>query len=1380
MLAQDLAESLPGSAAVIKIDTDELPLFETLIPTSKGSITISPPLDEDGRGAYVSNNCAPMASKKSFHSRIYHWSKEAITVVLAVRISYALNATQEWKKSAPSFAEQDAAARLALADFEELSFRDRAAADCFGSGAESTSNVWCYLTHGKSQLESVFRRGHGVIIVSPRACENLLRAIQGMGPLARFDNLYLEEVKALTQMLFTKVLPDATAIGALKVLAMERARRVFSFCADWLFDTACSSLMLFLVPDRPHKVFHVTKSRPHMTREICFFYEKGLNDAEAVVYGTPAFDLLFNKILACCLRHRDFSVWMHINYETSAVEMYAELAQLGIPALLITGGCDDDDKERVLTDFDKESVGKQVVISTAAVTVGNNFERNFSVCVVIQGPHASGPIEAGQSAGRATRSVVPECNFILWLIKGSPPKPDEKLTPLSIAKKSIEDLRVEKMRYANKSKFSLEMVNPLLLEVSAVNKAYELNKLSHCALLAHTLVDYKPGWTRVDPSSITLPTRLAEISDGDARATLQAAKPLPLDQIQKIDSLRPDQKMALGYTQLVTAVQEKYTSGAPDISYAMAEKDVLDTCSGMFKHPHLSDTFVRNLKLSGLDKQTIRAWKAARHFSKLSAFTAKQLLTVEKFEDQLNLSACHLSLGSRRVHLARTLLKSVADDGEKVGLYTRLPERIDGLEQACVLIGVSCLSVQNQTLTTDSPIVRLLQLDKMGVADITVMQMTKRLRVLIDVIAGDARTGSTHDLWSCISSLLALICVEAEVTKDRKMTVEEQAGWQARNECQGGFLASQLNIDTAATDEADALLNEMFGEPSEAGSEPTSASTCTDLVELAPLSPATKRQKKDKGVLSKVKLEGAALRVPTEIQIHRRVFFFEDNGDLLDARKGRCVEDGVYTPANPKKGIADQVTANVTGVDFVPQWRVFSAELGDSIATRALLGRQMPLAKVEHDIAALTSCTTDEAAIGLTDEQRTVFLNAAKGQGIKRSLHVTETDGCVYMNEPIPVGPFNKQLQKLRKQKQQYQNRLCNPKLLEQYEKASKSARKRIDREYEAKVMHWMGPKSTSQLQWLEAVDEKAAAPAGGIRWLQVVYQKKMGIGRLTPTYPSLCTCQSELRRKLMKSVAHDWDIVSCHNFLGEAVVRGFLKLNPEEILPTLYRYNCSRAADVLAGRDSSENMFLNSIAEWYGVSVGEAKFGPLVVLNQGTIGAWLKDLDPPRQAPAKGDHPDLISLSADALVLRKLFFKHADELFPHNAFEGLKTRLCAKYADGSLESTEKMEKKLFSYCMQHFESVALKICTDVSARYGLPPLTFIYDGFLQLHVEGNGAGTSKAVKRDAESALKDYFKSPIYLTEKAFYDPSDEDGGIDEDMIISPAGGEGVEERTA
>ena len=75
----------------------------------------------------------------------------------------------------------------------------------------------------------------------------------------------------------------------------------------------------------------------------------------------------------------------------------------------------------------------------------------------------------------------------------------------------------------------------------------------------------------------------------------------------------------------------------------------------------------------------------------------------------------HLTLGSRRVHLARSLLKSAAADGGKVGLYTRLPERIDALERASTLIGVPCLAIQSQFLTADASFVRLLQLDKMGV-----------------------------------------------------------------------------------------------------------------------------------------------------------------------------------------------------------------------------------------------------------------------------------------------------------------------------------------------------------------------------------------------------------------------------------------------------------------------------------------------------------------------------------------------------------------------------------------------------------------------------------------------------------------------------------------
>ena len=1363
MLVGDLATSLPRSVELVPVDGDTVPKFDVEIPRSEEQppVTIAPPVSSDGRGGYVSNVCAPMASKKSFHARVHAWSKRSISVVIAVRVSYALNALQEWRESVPTDGDGDAAAREALADFEELSIADRCATEDFGPGASARSSIWCYLVHGKRQLEELFRAGQGVCIVSPRASIGFLRAIRDMGPHVRIDNLYVEEVKALSQMLFTKVLPDATAIDALSALAMERSRCVFSFCADWLFDPASANLMQYIVRDRPHLVFNIREARPHMHQDVAFFYEKGLDDAEEAVRGAPAFNSLYDKMLACCLLHRDFDIWAHVNYEKEAIRMYTRAIQLGIPSLLITGDCDDDDKERHLTDLDKESVGKQIVFSTATVTVGVNLKRNFSACIVLEGIGASGPIEAAQSAGRRARSKVPECNFIAWFIKGAgPPKEEEALTPLAMARRAIETSRLEKMRFAQRSNFASEVVHPLLLEVKAVNKAYEMDKRSHCALAAHTLVDYKPGWKRVDSSALALPLRLAALQDAIVCATLEAAQPLPIDQIQKIDSLSDDQKMMLGYQQLIKMATEKFEAGGIE-SYPTAEKDVLDTCGGMFAHAHLSDTFVRDVKLSGLDKQTVRAWKAARHFSKIAAFTPKQLLVVQEYEDRLNLAACHLGLGSRRVHLARSLLKAAAADGAKVGLYTRLPERIDALEQASVLIGVPCLAIQRQVLPEGSPFLGLLQLDKMGVADVIVSKTLKRLSVLIDAIAKeDAGGGSTKTLWSAFTSLLALICVEAVVVKDRKMTVEEQKDWMARNECTSGFLASKL-VDTTVNDEGDAMLDEMCG-TSELST--STASTCDPVDALPP----PKRAKKDKAQ-GQTAREGANLRVPVEIELRRRVFYFDADSNLLDARKARCVKDGVYKPANQKPGTASQELA-VTGVDFVADWRVFSAELGESITTRKLLARQMPLATVEHEISALIPRSM-EPAFHLTDEQRAVFTTAAAGQGIKRALHVNELDGCIYMNEPIPAGPFERELKRLRAQKKRFGNRMCSPKLLDEYRKASKADKKRLDREHEEKTQDWMGPKHTSQLFWLEAVNEKATEAAGGIRWLPVVYRKKMGMGRETASYPSLQCAEGELRRKLMKGVAHDWDIVSCHCFLVEAVVRGFLGIDPQVFIPTLYEYNCTRAADVLSGRKSSENEFLRSIADWYGVTMGEAKFGPIVLLNQGSTATWLKGLDPPRDMPAdQGDHPKLTSLQAEALTVRKLFFRHAATLFPGDAFEGLRQRLRSECVGDSLASTEKMEKKLFSYCLMHFESIALKLCTDASAKHGLPPLTFVYDGFLQLHVEG-GAGKAEAVKREAEAAMLAYFKSPVYLIEKPFYNPGDgdEDDGIDERLIVAP-----------
>ena len=75
------------------------------------------------------------------------------------------------------------------------------------------------------------------------------------------------------------------------------------------------------------------------------------------------------------------------------------------------------------------------------------------------------------------------------------------------------------------------------------------------------------------------------------------------------------------------------------------------------------------------------------------------------------------------------------------------------------------------------------------------------------------------------------------------------------------------------------------------------------------------------------------------------------------------------------------------------------------------------------------------------------------------------------------------------------------------------------------------------------------------------------------------------------------------------------------------------------------------------------------------------------------------------------------------------------------------------------------------SAKHGLPSLTDIYDGFLQLHVEG---GDTAAVKRDAEAALLAHFKSPLYLIEKPFFQAAgiddEEDDGVDHTLIVPPA----------
>ena len=109
-------------------------------------------------------------------------------------------------------------------------------------------------------------------------------------------------------------------------------------------------------------------------------------------------------LTVACLMDSEFAVWHHVSYEKLCCKMYARAVGLGIRSMLITGGdVDDEFKLEMLTNFDTNGAKAQMVFSTAAVTVGMNFKKRFSACVVITGRFGSGCVEAGQSAGRPGR-----------------------------------------------------------------------------------------------------------------------------------------------------------------------------------------------------------------------------------------------------------------------------------------------------------------------------------------------------------------------------------------------------------------------------------------------------------------------------------------------------------------------------------------------------------------------------------------------------------------------------------------------------------------------------------------------------------------------------------------------------------------------------------------------------------------------------------------------------------------------------------------------------------------------------------------------------------------------------------------------------------------
>ena len=1278
--------------------------------------TIAPPLDANtGRGKYASMVCAQMASKKSLRAREYATKEKGITVVIAGRISYALNAAQEWRESFEAATARDAAPE---ALDEELSESDRRAADDFGPEAEARARVWCYKTHEKRQLEALFYAGDGVCIISPKFCMTFLQWINELSPTAQIDRLYVEEVMGLAQMWNTKVLRSVPCMEAMRTLATKRSRRVFGFCADYLLDDRPSILMGYLVGDLPLRIFKVPNTRKHMERSVCLFHD-------TVPEECKAFDELYSQLLACAMKNPDFRIWHSISYETECIKRYTDACQLGIRSKLLIGNMDEEDKLRILTNFDDECRDVQALFATSVVRDGVNSKLKWSAVVNITGPQASGPITHGQGAGRAGRVDGLEYNTILWKLLNTPrPKDGEQLTPVSAAEKIHRDTMEEKDRHAQRHRLKSRSTPKALVDLAVRNEKERMDVRSHCALATRRVVEYK-GWHLVDHTSISLSPRVKDMTPELVAKTLADGRPLHDSLIQKIDSMSDEAKMKIGLDELLSNAQSKYESGQFE-SYVEAMREVLETCDGTFAHSHVNGTYQSNKKIDAKERQKIRAWKAARHFGDLTLWKPKELLVIEKFEDALNLAACHLTLGVRGLLLAQTLLCNRSAD---VGLYTHLPERVGALEEACKIIGVPNLSAPQIKLTAGShPFVRLLQADAMGAPSIDVNDALKGLRKQLHVAIAPDRTATSGSktLMDVLRSLLGCICAEVKVTQDRRMTAQEASEWEKRAGV--SELAQKAQVQGQVTsNDLDALYDD----------EDSDEAMTAPEQEGGPAPPKPQASTKRKA---------ANLRLPTEVEIRRKPFYFLPDG----------------TPVTEKKAGDDARL-----VDFVPKWRVFSHTHGVSKPVHDLLGKMPSEAAVDRELESLLPGPRLEQ-VEITPQERE-WHTAEKAKAVEPPNAIVSRltprmkDGEVVVEEPVPAEPLRRALKRLRRKKRAADNRVCTPELLKKYKDASKAQKQRIEREYERNVREGMGPADTAALQWLEAMDAKAEKNPDkyGLRWNLVKYRVKFGVGREVASWPSIQSCPNKkpdrLRQELFSSIMHDWDIVSAHFFLSEAVIRGQLKRDPKTCIPTICKYNRACEEDLRTGRGKEHNTFLKDIAEWYGVTVDEAKMGCHILHNQGTVETWLtKELNPPREVP--DSHPDdVIALMREAVTLRTLFIQHAESMLGSDAFNALKESLRRERPDDhTLKHQAGMERSIFGYCMQHHEKTATDIMMKVSTDHGMPPITRMYDGFGQWHVDGKDPA---AFKQAAEEALRAHFGSPIYLLEKPFYKSVDEEG---------------------
>jgi hypothetical protein len=227
-------------------------------------------------------------------------------------------------------------------------------------------------------------------------------------------------------------------------------------------------------------------------------------------------------------------------------------------------------------------------------------------------------------------------------------------------------------------------------------------------------------------------------------------------------------------------------------------------------------------------------------------------------------------------------------------------------------------------------------------------------------------------------------------------------------------------------------------------------------------------------------------------------------------------------------------------------------------------------------------------------------------------------------------------------------------------------------------------------------------------------------------SHPSMQSCPSRLRPRLVRRFYHDVDMANCHPTL-------MVQVAAQMGLP-------ATAVEVLREYVEQRPLMLDRIGEHYGVLAGRAKYAVLRVLNGGSIGAWERDAEVIRN---RGEpQGDLRALESEAAEVQSAFFrKYQSEASALKAEIGEAARIAVTSAKRHLElaapgqreeagrrfnsaklkaSARAIDRSVFSLCIFELEDTILTVIDEYLQNRGVVVSSLQFDGLHVEHIAGD------------------------------------------------------------